>query len=880
MRSISCLGGTYSETEASELVETLARQESRKLSETKILNAVRISCMEELTLLDYVVAKEIQCQKYHNNCTLHCSSFVNVGITVLEQQFVSLPYLWNKYFSTTYDCEKAQRKLLQMPLVSINVNDKVFVVEKEHDCTDYESKRKIISTAICNDGSYRKKPDFISKKEYEHILSVAETEPEKLLVKHTLCSSYNLSKRQASNLYAISELAKRAEKVKDAAKIVRNIKYMHKNAMKQEQQEYLRSRGVDPSVFLHDTSTSESDCSTDSETDYSSESESENETPESEIVSIEDKRTKKAIDIDINSTFVLDMLQETSFNWFAFSASLETVFRNRRYDSSVLDQFLCEFASRLPELGLKDDELELLEQSRLAYLATLEQKEDLDTLPTLSDSSDEEKESDVEELELVTNNQNIKKGLQKIQDKHRKRTKINIQMNRLLRKKITRSSKTILHKYPDIGDVIERIVEESDIGADRWRRTGVYTFSGDTKKSKRMTFSKIQNKLEEHYGRSFSFGTVVQLCVPRNKRRLSSKRYKSAANVKHQRAWKGFSLKFNPDCKWSRSLYKLFKQLQKDGNHMVLLNRDDQAGFRLDSTYTHKNTATLSIKPTVTTRTDFLSKCPAQLQTTSYNFPKTETTSDICIGVVKASKLHEKSPSQHADDMVTVEALSIAKPTFFKNDLENPKDIECIQVDGAGDEGPTHLEVQFLWTERHLCKPTRITMVTTRCSGDSFLNRVELQNGSLSKGHANMFIPSTLCGSHYKGNGVDTDKFNENMSAAIKQYVTRVYGTPCMKTVIHLVKGPEMGTHTSRREKLLTFLKGSKKAKKDLKKDSPTLYKYFSEVWDTRNNHIDDSLPQKYVFLLKCCGRSGCPHPLCCEGINIFGLLHYEFGPF
>ncbi len=72
----------------------------------------------------------------------------------------------------------------------------------------------------------------------------------------------------------------------------------------------------------------------------------------------------------------------------------------------------------------------------------------------------------------------------------------------------------------------------------------------------------------------------------------------------------------------------------------------------------HTKTLTPSIKPTVTTRMDFLSKCPAQLQTTSYNFLKTETTSDVCIGVVKASKLHEKSPSQHADDMATVEALS------------------------------------------------------------------------------------------------------------------------------------------------------------------------------------------------------------------------------
>ena len=74
--------------------------------------------------------------------------------------------------------------------------------------------------------------------------------------------------------------------------------------------------------------------------------------------------------------------------------------------------------------------------------------------------------------------------------------------------------------------------------------------------------------------------------------------------------------------------------------------------------------ATLSTKPTVTTRAGFLSKCPAQLQTTSNNFHKTETTVDICIGVVKASQLHEKSFSQHSDDLLAVEALSIAKPLF------------------------------------------------------------------------------------------------------------------------------------------------------------------------------------------------------------------------
>ena len=84
---------------------------------------------------------------------------------------------------------------------------------------------------------------------------------------------------------------------------------------------------------------------------------------------------------------------------------------------------------------------------------------------------------------------------------------------------------------------------------------------------------------------------------------------------------------------------------------MFLLNRDDQAGFRLDTTYTHKNFATLTKEKTVTTRTDFIGKRRPHLQTTSYNFSKAETTSEVCIGVLKASTVHEKNAAQHSADL-------------------------------------------------------------------------------------------------------------------------------------------------------------------------------------------------------------------------------------
>ncbi len=384
---------------------------------------------------------------------------------------------------------------------------------------------------------------------------------------------------------------------------------------------------------------------------------------------------------------------------------LEEHFKNKDVSPAGFDQFLINFFAQLPNFCLSDEEIRLTKHSRISYLETLHQKEiDLDiNLNHLTDSSEEEQnETDVLSQE---ESKSIETKLRKIDDKFRKKGKKEIAEQGLFRKKISRSTKTIVDRYPDIGDVIENIVQESDIGADSWRRTGVYTFTGDQKKTKHVTFRIIQEKLQDHYGMRFGYGSIVQLCVCRHKRWLSSKRYKGVANVRYQRTRKSFTLKYNPDFKWSRSLYKLLNQLQSDGEHIMLLNRDDQAGFRLDSTYMHKSQPALSIKPTATTRTDFTNKYAAQLQVTSYNFSKTATSDEICIRVVKATGLHEKNPSHHAADLQRVEELNVVKRAFLKDDEQ--KEVECIVVDGAGDEGPSHNEVQFLWTEHHVTKSTK-----------------------------------------------------------------------------------------------------------------------------------------------------------------------------
>ena len=52
----------------------------------------------------------------------------------------------------------------------------------------------------------------------------------------------------------------------------------------------------------------------------------------------------------------------------------------------------------------------------------------------------------------------------------------------------------------------------------------------------------------------------------------------------------------------------------------------------------------------------------------------------------------------------------------------------------------------FLWAEKHLKQNHKLTCVTTRHSGGSYLNKVELMNGCLAVAHSNLSIPSTLEG--------------------------------------------------------------------------------------------------------------------------------------
>ena len=127
------------------------------------------------------------------------------------------------------------------------------------------------------------------------------------------------------------------------------------------------------------------------------------------------------------------------------------------------------------------------------------------------------------------------------------------------------------------------------VGADAWRHTGVLTFSGNLKQGPKITYNRIKQHLEKKYCTKIAYGTIVQLCLPHNKRRLSACRYWGIAGLKSRQARKGFNVRLDIDAHWSCAVYKCLDYIQrKNGEDKLTLNRDDAAGFRLDTTYTHK----------------------------------------------------------------------------------------------------------------------------------------------------------------------------------------------------------------------------------------------------------------------------------------------------
>lgn len=825
----------------------------------KVGNGVYVS-HSRLSLKDYIVCSKFYYSTHHQSQCKSCPKMLAVAELVMAEGYLYLSRAFHIVSpGTKYTAERARRRLLRMPLVSVCMGDPIKGMSStlvlEHSLGVDYLKMSLVINRIATVSS--KCPQVPERQLVKALIGFAQSDRERECIKYAIFKSSGMSATKIRRLYGIEKMNEHASWVDSAIAEKERIYEIVEDIANIQDKAALAALGIDT-------------CSGVSSDDSDNE----------DVV---------AACGGILSPEIVELSKQTlissNYNWFCLIKVLE--------DRPQIDTFAFaqEFFLQIPNMGFDADQMNLIIQSKEAYEALK------------VDSSPNTRREQASEGYIVTDSENesldmellgdplseegrllIAKRRKAIQQQKRRLRAKAIAEKRLLSRKRSKRVSKILTDCPNIGKDIEEFVSNNNVGADAWRRTGVLTFDGNTKLPQKVTYERIRQHLEKMYGRHFSYGSIVQLCVARNKRHLSAKRYRCIAKVTTRRARKGFTLRYNPDTHWSASFYQGLNLLQlKDCRDICLVNRDDATGFRLDTLTTCKQYGipTLEGQQVLTTRTDYVNKYPSTLQTTSYNFTSSLTTEEICVGVVKApSNIHPKNPCQHYADLNMLESKEELKAAFYNHETGSPKAIDCVRVDGAADEGPSHHEVQFYWCQRHILKNKFATLVTTRCSGASYLNRVELQNGCLSRGHAATFIPSTLAGSCINPNtgSIDQDKLCENMNLAIEAYISRVDKAPCGDTVINLYRGAESTEEQDIRKKLLIFLKGSNTKKRDLASQDPTLYANFQLVWRVRKNHMVCGLPS-YVFFLLCCFQSDCPHPRCKLGVPTMPLLWYPDGP-
>ncbi|CAB4006294.1 Hypothetical predicted protein [Paramuricea clavata] len=356
--------------------------------------------------------------------------------------------------------------------------------------------------------------------------------------------------------------------------------------------------------------------------------------------------TTTSIIRNASSDDLLNILRNSDYNWLEF-VNLAQENMKELHETAFQDS-ISDFYHKLPSLGISE--------------------------------SDESSSDDIRKIQSpfdVPGQFLITKRRDALHRKATRDAKRKIAEQRFLKRRKSKKVAKILQDCPDIEKTIEDFVERIGAGADTWRQTGVITFDGNKKLEKKATFKRVKEHLEEKYQRSISYGTVVQLCIERNKRRRSALRYHGEAKVIQKKARKGFNIKYNPDSHWSNALYS-----------------DTLATHRLHGNLCVKGKETLAI------RTDYVNKYPSTLQTTSYNFPGTETTGEIawrnCMGVVKAPVLFSKNSAQNFADLEAISKNECSKPAFINPTTGTRKEIECVRVDGGYDEGPAHLETIHL----------------------------------------------------------------------------------------------------------------------------------------------------------------------------------------
>lgn len=174
-----------------------------------------ISKFMKLSLQEYCEAHQLFCQMHHVNCS-RCLLMIQAAQMITDTGLCTIKHAFTKNFpQVTYNVSNAKRLLLQMPLAALCINEpisgksQVYVTELIPG-VDYVKMRHFINIFIINN----KSPiTSLSKDHLRQVLSLAQCDRERELIKYTAFCTSGLSQTAASKQLGLHNMSERAKKI-------------------------------------------------------------------------------------------------------------------------------------------------------------------------------------------------------------------------------------------------------------------------------------------------------------------------------------------------------------------------------------------------------------------------------------------------------------------------------------------------------------------------------------------------------------------------------------------------------------------------------------------------------------------------------------------
>lgn len=257
----------------------------------KISSGLYVSQLQELSVADYIICKEQNCNELHNvdggvSVCSKCCGLVGVAKEIQEKGMVKVSETFKKYFSgNTYSSEKAVRKFMSLPVAIFELGEAskgtqtLYMIE-QHPGVDYVKYVELIRSASGTIDT-SSSPNSISKEKLKALCELASSEKDRKLIKYAMCADFSEKKAKK---YGLSDWNRQKDEIESSMERNKEIREAVNELACLEEKAILRGYGIEiesDNESLISTESGES-CDWDSEKENDSEDESEGDQTNSE----------------------------------------------------------------------------------------------------------------------------------------------------------------------------------------------------------------------------------------------------------------------------------------------------------------------------------------------------------------------------------------------------------------------------------------------------------------------------------------------------------------------------------------------------------------------------------------------------------------------